>query len=120
MLITSRLSSWDIARSFAVSIQFYEAQLSETVRKRVAREMYASRRFGDAILLTMDIVTYHDMHRETFIAGLTEIQRTSSNCSPSYKPASMTSSRLISTGRAGNTGPIASIPERVASRSSAV
>ena len=40
------------------------------------------------------------MHRETFIAKLTEIRHTVDQCSPNFRPASTTNSRLTFIGRA--------------------
>ena len=44
------------------------------------------------------------MHRKTFIAELTEVQQTVEQLLSQLQPASTTSLRLTSTGRAENTG----------------
>ena len=54
----------------------------------------------------MHVVKYHDMNRETFIAKLTRDSRERRTAALNSKPASTTSSRLISTDHAGNTAPL--------------
>jgi hypothetical protein len=54
------------------------------------------------------------MHREIFIAQLTEVQQTIERLLTQLKAASTTNSRLTSTGRGGNIGQLANDQENPA------
>jgi hypothetical protein len=60
------------------------------------------------------------VHRDTFIAKLTEIQQNVEHLLSQLQPASMTSSRLPSTGREENTGQLVIVPAKAGNKSSAL